>query len=240
MREGMRGPPKGAAERRPGKRGLGQERSGPARTAARFPPLRKAAPGTAEQAPRWPGTPASCRRPPPRAAMRPEETRPAPLPVRQRFGSPPCLHCKQYNFSFYLSNPPLSTNSCVPSRCLAPGRPIVLSDDRRRNFRPGRIFSGPSEGRHVVLPVGPGNVYRRRQDAGGREHLPGSALLRERNPDGQAAVGGQAPRDGDQPHRDPCPLEPLLGRQDLVGAPEDQDHLGQRRARHASSLAERG
>lgn len=52
----------------------------------------------------------------------------------------------------------------------------------------------------------------------------------ERDPDREPAIGSEASWYRDQANRHAAPLQPLLGRQDLVSAPENEDQYRVRRA----------
>ena len=87
-----------------------------------------------------------------------------------------------------------------------------------------------SEGHGVVLSAFAGEVGGHREQPRSRKDLPGPVALIEGDPDRESAIGSEAPGDRDQAQRHATPLQPLLGRQDLVGAPEDEDQDRIRRA----------
>ena len=58
----------------------------------------------------------------------------------------------------------------------------------------------------------------------------------EGDPDRKPAIGSEAPWNRDQAQRYATPLQMLLGRQDLVGAPEDEDQDRIRRAGQSHSF----
>jgi hypothetical protein len=58
----------------------------------------------------------------------------------------------------------------------------------------------------------------------------------EGDPDRKPAIGSEAPWNRDQAQWHATPLQPLLGRQDLVGAPEDEDQDRIRRAAQFNSF----
>ena len=80
-----------------------------------------------------------------------------------------------------------------------------------------------SEGYEVVLPTLPGEVGGHGEQPRSRKNLPGTVAPIERDPDRKPAIGSEVSGDRDQAQRHAAPLQPLLGGQDLVGAPEDED-----------------
>ena len=80
-----------------------------------------------------------------------------------------------------------------------------------------------SEGYGVVLPALAGEVGGHGEQPRSRKDLPGTVALIEGDPDRETAIGSEAPGDRDQTQRHATLLQPLLGRQDLVGPPEDED-----------------
>ena len=86
-------------------------------------------------------------------------------------------------------------------------------------------FRRSSEGHGVVLPAIAGEVGGHGKQPRSRKDLPGTVTLTEWDPDREPAIGSEASGDRDQAHRHATPLQPLLGRQHLVGAPEDEDQV---------------
>ena len=80
-----------------------------------------------------------------------------------------------------------------------------------------------SEGHGVILPAFAGQVGGYGKQPRSRKDLPGAVTLIEGDPDRESAIGSEASGDRDQAQRHSTHLQPLLGRQDLVGAPEDED-----------------
>lgn len=80
-----------------------------------------------------------------------------------------------------------------------------------------------SKGNRVVLPAPAEEVGGHGEQPRSRQDLPGAVALVEGDPDRESAIGSEEAGDRDQAHRDTAPLQPLLCRQDLVGAPEDED-----------------
>ena len=97
----------------------------------------------------------------------------------------------------------------------------------RREIHPCRR---PSEGHGVVLPALAGEVDGHGEQPRSRKDLPGKVALIEGDPDREPAIGSKASGDRDQAQRHATPLQPFLDRQDLVGAPEDEDQDRIRRA----------
>ena len=87
-----------------------------------------------------------------------------------------------------------------------------------------------SKGNRVVPPAPAEKVGGHGEQPRSRQDLPGAVALVEGDPDRESAIGSEAARDRDQAQRHTAPLQPLLGRQDLVGAPEDEDQDRIRRA----------
>lgn len=85
--------------------------------------------------------------------------------------------------------------------------------------------SGGSEWDLFILSMGKQKVGRYREKFRCRKNFPGADLLSRGYPDGKAAIGGQPPGDGYQPHGHPSFFQMLLRRQDLMCPPEDQDDL---------------
>ena len=131
---------------------------------------------------------------------------------------------------FYLMNSALSR---VRFRCLPPkepgdgsvghGDPVAPVHRIGRTRREIHLFRRPSEGHGVVLPALAGEVGGHGEQPRSRKDLPGTVALIEGDPDREPAIGSEASGDRDQAQRHATPLQPLLGRQDLVGAPEDED-----------------
>jgi len=108
-----------------------------------------------------------------------------------------------------------------------PSTPIDLIGRTKRKIH---LRRRSSEGHGVVHPAFAGEVGGQREQPRPRKDLTGPVTLIERDPDREAAIGSEAAGDRDQSHRHATPLQPLLGRQHLVGAPEDEDHVRVRRA----------
>ena len=81
----------------------------------------------------------------------------------------------------------------------------------------------PSEGHGIVLPSIAWEVGGYGEQARPRKDLPGAVALTDRDPDREPAIGSETSGDRDQAHRHETSLQALLGRQHLMGAPEDED-----------------
>jgi hypothetical protein len=120
------------------------------------------------------------------------------------------------------------------------GGMAILSALFHRIGRPRQeihLFRWPSEGHGVVLPTLAGDMGGHRKQPRSRKDLPGAVAMIEGDPDREPAIGSEASGDRDQAHRYATPLQPLLGRQDLMGAPEDEDQDRIRRAGQLNSFA---
>ena len=99
------------------------------------------------------------------------------------------------------------------------------------------LFLRSSEGHGVVLPAFAGEVGGHGEQSRSRKDLPGTVTLIEGDPDRKPAIGSEASGDRDQAQRHATHLQPLLGRQHLVGATEDEDQSRIRRSCQFPSLA---
>jgi hypothetical protein len=122
---------------------------------------------------------------------------------------------------------------------LEPWEPAILlflNDRIGRRRRKIQSRRRSSEGYGIVLPAFTGEVGGRGEEASSRQDLPGTVTLTERDPDREPAIGSEEPGDRNQAHRHATPLQTLLGRQHLVGAPEDEDQGRIREPRQFVSL----
>jgi len=108
-----------------------------------------------------------------------------------------------------------------------PADPVHRIGRTRRKIHPCRR---PSKDHGVVPPPLAGEVGGHRKQPRSRKDSPGTVALIEGDPDRKPAIGSEASGNRDQAQRHATSLQPLLGRQDLVGAPEDEDQDRIRRA----------
>jgi len=106
-----------------------------------------------------------------------------------------------------------------------------------RTERKNHLCRRSSERHRVELPARAGEIGGHGEQPRSRQDLPGAVPLIEGDPDREPAIGSEATGDRDQAERHAAPLQPLLGRQDLVDPPEDEDENRIRRAGQFHSFA---